>query len=168
MHNLIGWWWDNKVVSQGLSLSILRLQQAGAMCSWPSSSYHLPSLKLFRKCASDTIIWIFQRGAKAGFRKGKGNTDQIANILWIIENARELQKNIYFCFIDYAKVFVCVDHKKPWKNLYEMGIPKHLTCLLRNLYAVQEARVRTRHGKMDMVQSWERSASRLLIVTLLV
>ena len=73
------------------------------MCSWPSCSYHLPSLKLFRKCASVTIIWIFQRGAKAGFGKGKGNRDQIANIPWIIENARELQKNIYFGFMDYVK-----------------------------------------------------------------
>ena len=80
------------------------------------------------------------------FRKGKGNRDQITNICWIIEKAREFQKNIYFCFIDYAKAFDYVDHKKLWKILQEMGIPDHLTWLLRNLYAGQEATVRTGHG----------------------
>ena len=80
---------------------------------------------------------------QAGFRKGRGNRDQIANIRWITENARKFQKNIYLCFIDYAKAFECVDHKKLWKILQEMGIPDHLTCLLRNLYAGQEATVRT-------------------------
>ena len=75
---------------------------------------------------------------QAGFRKGRGTRDQIANIRWIIEKAREFQKNIYFCFIDYAKTFDCVDHNKLWKILKEMGIPDHLTCLLRNLYAGQE------------------------------
>ena len=74
---------------------------------------------------------------QAGFRKGRGTRDQIANICWIIEKARELQKNIYFCFIDYAKAFDCVDHKKLWEILKKMGIPAHLTCLLRNLYAGQ-------------------------------
>ena len=78
-----------------------------------------------------------------GFRKGRGNRDQIANIHWIIEKARELQKNVYFCFIDYAKAFDCVDHNKLWKILKEMGIPDHLTCLLKYLYAGQEASVRT-------------------------
>ena len=81
-----------------------------------------------------------------GFRKGRGTRDQIANIRWIMEKAREFQKNIYFCFTDYAKAFACVDHKKLWKILKEMGIPDHLTCLLRNLYAGQEATVRTGHG----------------------
>ena len=80
---------------------------------------------------------------QAGFRKGRGTRDQIANICWIIEKAREFQKNIYFCFLDYAKAFDCVDHKKLWKILKEMGIPDHLICLLRNLYAGQEATVRT-------------------------
>ena len=89
---------------------------------------------------------------QAGFRKGRGTRDQIANIHWIIEKAREFQKNIYFCFIDYAKAFDCVDHNKLWKILKEMGIPEHLTCLLRNLYAGQEARVRTGHGKKDWFQ----------------
>ena len=82
---------------------------------------------------------------QAGFRKGRGTRDQIANIHWIIKKAREFQKNIYFCFIDYAKAFDCVDHKNLWKILKEMGIPDHLTCLLRNLYAGQEATVRTGH-----------------------
>ena len=90
---------------------------------------------------------------QAGFRKGRGARDKIANIRWIIEKAREFQKNIYFGFIDYAKAFDCVDHNKPWKILKEMGIPDHLICLLRNLYAGQEATVRT-----DMEQ---RTGSRL-------
>ena len=84
--------------------------------------------------------------AQPGFRKGRGTRDQIANILWIIEKAREFQKNIYFCFIDYDKAFDCVDHNELWKILQEMGIPDHLTCLLRSLYAGQEATVRTRNG----------------------
>ena len=88
---------------------------------------------------------------QAGFRKGRGTRDQIANICWIIEKAREFQKNIYFCFIDYAKAFDCVDHNK-LKILQEMGIPDHLTCLLKNLYAGQEATVRTRHGTTDWFQ----------------
>ena len=83
---------------------------------------------------------------QAGFRKGRGTRDQIANIWWIIEKAREFQKNIYFCFIDYAKALDCVDHKKLWKIMKEMGIPDHLTCLLRNLYSGQEATVRIGHG----------------------
>ena len=86
---------------------------------------------------------------QAGFGKGRGTTGQIANIRWIIEKAREFQKNIYFCFIDYAKAFDCVDHNKLWKILKEMGIPDYLTCLLRNLYAGQEATVRTGHGTTD-------------------
>ena len=86
---------------------------------------------------------------QAGFRKGRGTTDPNANIRWIIEKARELQKNIYFCFIGYNKPFDCVDHNKLWKILKEMGILDHLTCLLRNLYAGQEATVRTRHGTTD-------------------
>ena len=89
---------------------------------------------------------------QAGFRKGRGTRDPIANILWIIKKAREFQKNIYFCFIDYAKAFDCVDHNKLWKILREMGIPDHLTCLLRNLYADQETTVRTGHGTTDWFQ----------------
>ena len=86
---------------------------------------------------------------QAGFRKDIGTRDQIANICWIIKKAREFQKHIYFCFIDYAKAFDCVDHNKLWKILKEMGIPGHLTCLLRNLYAGEEAIVRTGHGTTD-------------------
>ena len=86
---------------------------------------------------------------QAGFRKGRGTRDQIANINCIIKKAREFQKNIYFCFTDYAKAFDCVDHNKLWKILKEMGIPDHLICLLRNLYAGQEVTVRTGHGTTD-------------------
>ena len=89
---------------------------------------------------------------QAGFREGRGTRDQIANICWIIEKAREFQKNIYFCFIDYAKAFNCVDHNKLWKILKVIGIPDHVTCLLRNLYAGQEATVRTGHGTTDWFQ----------------
>ena len=89
---------------------------------------------------------------QAGFKKGRGTRDQIANICWIIEKAREFQKNIYFFFMDYAKAFDCVDHKKLWKTLKEMGIPDHLTCLLRNLYAGKEAKVRSGHGTTDWFQ----------------
>ena len=83
---------------------------------------------------------------QARFRKGRGTRDQVANIRWIVKKARELQKNMYFCFLDYAKAFDCVDQNKLWNILKEMGIPDHLTCLLRNLYAGQEATVRTGHG----------------------
>ena len=86
---------------------------------------------------------------QAGFRKGSGTRDQIANICWIIEKAREFHKNIYFCFIDYTKAFDCVDHNKLWKILKEMGIPDHLNCLMRNLYVGQKAIVRTGHGTTD-------------------
>jgi len=89
---------------------------------------------------------------QTGFRKGRGTRDQIANIHWVIEKEREFQKNIYFCFIAYAKAFECVDHNKLWKILQEMGIPDHLTCLLRNLYVCQEATVRTGHWAIDWFQ----------------
>ena len=91
-------------------------------------------------------------GVQAGFRKDRGIRDQIANICWIMKKAREFQKNIYFCFIDYAKAFDCVDHNKLWKILRELGIPDYLTCLLRNLYAGQEATDRTGHGTTDWFQ----------------
>src|SRR5574337_1104372 len=89
---------------------------------------------------------------QAGFRKGRGTKDQIANIHWIMEKAREFQKNIYFCFIDYPKTFDCVDHNQLWTILKEMGIPDHLTCILRNLYAGQEATGRNGHGTTDWFQ----------------
>ena len=107
---------------------------------------------------------------QAGFRKGRGTTDQVANIRQIIKIAREFQKNICFCFIDYAKGFDCADHNKLWKILKEMGIPDHLTCLLRNLYAGQEATVRTGHRTTDWFQIGKGVCiySRLYIVTLLI
>ena len=98
---------------------------------------------------------------EAGFRKGRGTRDQIANIRWIMEKAREFQKNIYLCFIDYAKAFDCVDHNKRWTILKEMEIPDHLTCLVRNLYAGQEATVRIGHGTTGV-------RSRLHIIILLI
>ena len=91
--------------------------------------------------------------AQTGFGKGRGTRKQVANICWIIEKSREFQKNIYFCFIYYAKAFDCVDHDKLWKVLQEMGIPEHLICLLRNLYVGQEATVRTGHGTTDWFQT---------------
>ena len=98
--------------------------------------------------SSNMVVQVVQ----AEFRKCRGTRDQIANIHWIIEIAREFQKNIYFCFIDYAKAFDCMDHNKLWKILKDMGIPDHLTCLLRNLYAGQEATVRTGHETTDWFQ----------------
>ena len=89
---------------------------------------------------------------QAGFRKGRGTRNQVTNMLWIIKKAREFQKNIYFCIIDYAKAVDCVDHNKLWKMLKEMGIPDHLTCLLINLHASREATVRTGHGTTDWFQ----------------
>ena len=94
--------------------------------------------------------------AQTGFRKGRRTRDQIAKILWIIKKATDFQKSIYFCFIDFAKPFDSVDHNKLWKVLNEMGISDHLTCLLRNLYAGQEARVRTEHGTTDWFQIGKR------------
>ena len=105
---------------------------------------------------------------QAGFRKVRGTRDQIANICWITEKAREFQKNIYFWFIKYAKAFDCVDHNKPWKILKEMGIPDCLTCLLRNLYAGQEATVITGHGTRDWFQIGKGVRQGCMIVTLLI
>ena len=97
-----------------------------------------PWLQQYVKCELPDV--------QATFRKGRGTRDEVANIQWIIKKAREFLKNIYFCFTDYAKAFDCVDNNKLWKILQEMGIPDHLICLLRNLYAGQEAIVRTKHG----------------------
>ena len=122
-----------------------------------SSDYHTIALisyasKVMIKILQDRLQQYMKRelpDVQAGFRKGRGTREQMANIHWIMEKAREFQKNIYFCFIDYTKVFDCVDHNKLWKILKEMGIPDHLICLLRNLYAGQEATVRTGHGTTD-------------------
>ena len=104
---------------------------------------------------------------QAGFRKGRGTRDQIANIHWIIEKAREFQKNIYFCFIHYTKAFDCVNHNKMWKIHQEMRIPDHLTCLSRNLYASQETTVRTGHGTTTGSKSGKEYV-KAAIVTLLI
>ena len=125
-----------------------------------SSNYHTIALISH---ASEVMLKILQArlqqyvnqelpDVQAGFRKGRRTRDQIANICWVIEKAREFQKNIYFCSTDYAKAFDSVDHNKPWKILQQMGIPDHLTCLLRNLYGGQEATVRTAHGTTDWFQ----------------
>ena len=124
------------------------------------SNYHIITLishasKVMLKILQGTLQQYVNRelpDVQASFRKGRGTRDQIANICWIIEKARQSQKNIYFCFIDYAKAFDCVDHNKLWKILKERGLPDHLTCLLRNLYAGQEATVRTGHGTTDWFQ----------------
>ena len=121
------------------------------------SNYHIIALishtsKVMPQIPQARLQQYVNRELQAVFRKGRGTRDQIANISWIIEKAREFQKNIYFCFLDSAKAFDCVDHNKPWKILKEMGIPDHLTCFLRNLYAGQEATVRTGHGTVDWFQ----------------
>ena len=121
-------------------------------------------LKILQVRLQQYVNWELPN-VQAGFRKGRGTRDQIANICRIVEKAREFQKNMGF--IDYSKAFDCVDHNKLWKILQEMGISNHLTCLLRNLYASQEATIRTRHGTKD-VPNWERSTSRLYIATLLI
>ena len=108
-------------------------------------------LKIVQARLQQYMNWEFP-DVQAGFRKGRGTRDQISNICWIIEKAIEFQKNIYFCFIDYAKAFDCVDHNKLWKILKVMGLPDHLTCFLRNLYAGQEGTVRTGHGTTDWFQ----------------
>ena len=125
------------------------------MFKLPHNCLHLTNSKIMLK-----IFWVRLQqymnwelpDVQAGFRKGRRARDQIANILWIIKKARECQKNIYLCFIDYAKAFDCVDHNKLWKILQEVWIPDHLTCLLRNLYEGQEAIVRTGHGTIDWFQ----------------
>ena len=109
--------------------------------------------KLMLKILQARLQQYMKHELQAGFGKGRETRDQIANICWIIGKAQEFQKNIYFCFIDYIKVFDSVDHNKLWKILKEMGIPDHLTCLLRNLYAGQEATVRTGHGTTDWFQT---------------
>ena len=104
---------------------------------------------------------------QAGFRKGRGTTDQTANIHWIIKKAREFQKNIYYCFTEYTEAFDCVDHNKLWKILKTMGLSDHFTCILRNMCAGQVVTVRARHGTIGFPY-WERSMTRLYIVTLLI
>ena len=151
--------WENSAEATGLERSVfIPIPKKGN--AKECSIYHTIALISH---ASEVMLKILQArlqqymnrelsDVQAGFRKGRGTRDQIANICWIIKKAREFQKNIYFCFFDYAKAFGCVDHNKLWKILKEMGIPDHLTCLLRNLYASQEATVRTGHGTTDWFQ----------------
>ena len=142
---------ENSTVATGLEK--VRLHSNPKECS----NYHTIALishasKVMLKILQAMLHQYMNRelpDVQAGFRKGRGTRDQIANSHWIIEKASEFQKNIYFCFIDYAKTFDCVDHNKLWKFFQEMGIPDHLTCLLRNLYAGQKATVRTGPGTTD-------------------
>ena len=150
---------ENSAVATGLERSVF-IPIPKKVNAKACSNYHTVALVSH---ASKVMLEILQArlhqymshelpDVQVGFRKGRGTRDRIANIRWIMEKGREFQKNIYFCFIDYAKAFDCVDHNKLWKILKEMGIPDHLTCLLRNLYAGQEATVRTRHGRTDWFQ----------------
>ena len=138
---------ENSAVATGLEKvsfhSSPKERQSQRMLKLLHSSHTLVEWALCKPWTSDV---------QAGFRKSRGTRDQIANIHCIIKKAGEFQKNIYFCFIDYVKVFDCVDHNKLWKILKEMGISDHLTCLLRNLHAGQEATVRTGHGATDWFQ----------------
>ena len=127
-------------------------RQCQRMLKLPRNCTHLNAGKVMLKTLQARLQQYVNReipDVQAGFWKGRGTRDQIANICWITEKAREFQKNICFCFIDYAKAFDCVYHNKLWKILKEMGIPGHLTCLLRNLYAAQKATVRTGHETTD-------------------
>ena len=147
---------ENSAVATGLEkVSFIPIQKKGN--AKECSNYHTIALishasKVMLKILQERLQQYVNRelpDVQAGFSKGRGNRDQIANICWIMEKAREFQKSIYFCFIDYAKAFDCVDHNNLHKILKEMGIPGHLNCLPRNLYAGQEATVRTGHGTTD-------------------
>ena len=165
---------ENSAVATGLETSVfIPIPKKGN--AKECSNYHTIALI---SCASKVMLKILQArlqqyvnhefpDVQAGFRKGRGTRDQIANIRWIMGKAREFQKNIYFCFIEYVKAIDFVDHNKLWKNLREMGIPDHLTCPLRNLYAGQEATVRTGHGTTDWFQI-KKSMSKLYTGTLLI
>ena len=125
------------------------------MCRLPHNCFISHASKVMLKILQARLQQYVNRelpDVQVSFGKGRGTRDQVANICWIIKTAREFQNNIYFCFIDYAKAFDCVDHNKPWKILKEMGIPHSLTCLLRNLYAGQKAAVRSGHGTTDWFQ----------------
>ena len=150
---------ENSAVATGLEKVSFHSNPKERQCQ-KCSNYHTVlvishaskvMLKILQAWLQQYLNWELPE-VQAGFRKGRGTRDQIANIRWIIKKAREFQKNIYFCFIDYAKAFDGVDHNKLWKIPQKMGIPDHLTCLLRNLYAGQEAIVRTRHGTTDWFQ----------------
>ena len=144
---------ENSAVATGMEKVSFHFNPKERKCQECSNYHTIPLISHTSKVMLKILQARLQRyvnceipDVQDGFRKGRGTRDQIANISWIFEKAREFQKNIYFCFIDYAKAFDCVDHNKLWNILQEMGIPNHLTCLLRNLYAGQEAIIRTGHG----------------------
>ena len=150
---------ENSSVATGLEKVSFHSSPKGGQCQ---RMFKLPTIVLISH-ANKVMFKILQAilqqylsrelpDVQAGLRKGRGTRDQIASILWTIEKGKEFQKNIYFCFIDSAKAFDCVDHNKLWRILQEVGIPDHLTCLLRNFYAGQEATVRTGRGTMDWFQ----------------
>ena len=147
---------ENSAVATGLEKVSFHFnakeRQCQKMLKLPHNCTHLTHSKFSKPGFSCMYVNYEFPYVQAGFRKGKGTRDQIANIHWIIKKARKFQKNIYFCFIDYAKAFNGVDHNKLWKILKEMGIPDHLTCLLRNLYVGQGATVRTGYGTTDWFQ----------------
>ena len=143
---------ENTAVATGLDKVSFHSNLKERQCQ-RMSNYHTVALishaskemlKILQQCVNQELPYV-----QAGFRKSRGTRDKVAHILWILGKARRFQKNVYLCFIDYAKAFDCVDHNKLWKILKEMGIPDHLTCLLRNLYVGQEAAVRTGHGTID-------------------
>ena len=150
---------ENSAVATGLEkvifIPIPKKGNAKEGSNYCTSAFISHSSKVMLKILQPRLQQYVNRelpDVQSGFRKGRGTRDQIANICWIMEKAIEFQKNIYFCFIDYAKAFDCVDYNKLWKILGEMGMPDHLTCLLRNLYAGQEETVRTGFGKTDWFQ----------------
>ena len=138
---------ENSAVATGLEkLFSFQSQRKAMPTNAPTTTQLHSSHTLVKQCLIQQYVNHELPDVQAGFRKGRGTRDQIANICWIMEKGREFQKNNYFCFIDYDKAFDCVDYNKLWKILEEMGIPDHLTCLLRNLYAGQEETVRMGHG----------------------
>ena len=150
---------ENSAVATGLEKDSFhsnpKERQCQRMLKLPTIALISHTSKVMLKILQDRLQQYMKRelpGVQAGFRKGRGTRDQIASICWIIEKAREFQKNIYFWIIDYAKAFDCLDHNKLQKILKEMAIPDHLTCLLRNLYAGREATVRTGYGTTDWFQ----------------
>jgi len=150
---------ENSAVATGLEKVSFRSNPKERQCKGCSNYHTIALISHARKVMLKILQARLQQyvnckltDVQAGFRKGRGTRDQIANIHWIMEKAREFQKNIYFCFTDYAKAFDCVDHNKLWEILKEMGIPDHLTCRLRNLYSGQEVTVTTGHGTTDWFQ----------------
>ena len=150
---------ENSAVATGLEKVSFHSNPKESQCQRMFKQPHIALIshasKVMLKIFQDRLQWYMNwelPNGPAEFRKGRRTRDQIANIHWIIEKSREYQKDIYFCFIVYAKAFQCVDHNKVWEILQEMGIPDHFTCILRNVYAGQEATGRTRHGTLNWFQ----------------